>query len=77
MRAYLPVATDGGEPIEGLERSDFVVRQPVVDRSLGERRHIPYAVVNPDDPRNTLAVRDAPGRIGHPGGQFRTGDCFR
>ena len=111
MRAYLPVATDGGEPIEGLERSDFVVRQPVFDRSLGDRRHIPYAVVNPDDPRNTLAVRDAPAgertliprdawqfgrleprrdagcrltaqiqwrrRIGHPGGQFRTGDCFR
>ena len=60
MRAYLPVATDGGEPIEGLLRSDFVVRQPAFGHSLGDRGHIPYAVVNPDDPRNTLTVRDAP-----------------
>ena len=60
MRAYVPVATDGGEPIEGLVRSDLVVRQPAFDHSLGDRGHIPYAVVNPDDPRNVLTVRDAP-----------------
>ena len=60
MRAYVPIATDGGEPIEGLVRSDFVVRQPAFDHSLGDRGHIPYAVVNPDDPRNVLTVRDAP-----------------
>lgn len=59
MRAYLPVATDGGEPIEGLVRSDFVVRQPAFDYSLGDRGHIPYAVVNPDDPRNVLTVKPA------------------
>lgn len=60
MRAYVPVATDGGEPIEGLVRSDFVVRQPAFDHSLGDRGHIPYGVVNPEDPRNVLTVRDAP-----------------
>lgn len=60
MRAYVPVATHDGEPIEGLVRSDFVVRQPAFDHSLGDRGHIPYAVVNPDNPRNTLTVRDAP-----------------
>jgi len=60
MRAYVPVATNGGEPIEGLVRSDFVVRQPAFDHSLGDRGHLPYAVVNPDDPRNVLTVRDAP-----------------
>ena len=60
MRAYVPVATDGGEPIEGLVRSDFVVRQPVFDHSLGDRGHIPYVVVNPDDTRNVLTVREAP-----------------
>ncbi len=60
MRAYVPAATNGDEPIEGLVRSDFVVRQPAFDHSLGDRGHIPYAVVNPDDPRNALTVRDAP-----------------
>ena len=60
MRTYVPVATDGGEPIEGLVRSDFVVRQPAFDHSLGDRGHIPYGVVNPEDPRNVLTVRDAP-----------------
>ena len=60
MRAYVPIATDGGEPIEGLVRSDFVVRQPAFDHSLGDRGHIPYGIVNPDDPRNVLTVRDAP-----------------
>ncbi len=60
MRAHVPVATDGGEPIEGLVRSDFVVRQPAFDHSLGDRGHIPYAVVDPEDPRNILTVRDAP-----------------
>ena len=60
MRAYLPIATDGGESFEGLVRSDFVVRQPAFDHSLGDRNHIPYAVVDPDDPRNTLTVRDSP-----------------
>ncbi len=60
MRAYVPVATDGGDPIEGLVRSDFVVRQPAFDHSLGDRGHVPYAVVNPDDSRNVLTARDAP-----------------
>ncbi|MDE0361537.1 MAG: alpha/beta hydrolase domain-containing protein, partial [Rhodospirillaceae bacterium] len=60
MRAYVPIATDGDEPIEGLVRSDFVVRQPAFDHSLGDRGHIPYGVVNPEDPRNVLTVRDAP-----------------
>ena len=60
MRVYVPIATDSGESIEGLVRSDFVVRQPVFDHSLGDRDHIPYVVADPDDPRNTLTVRDSP-----------------
>ncbi len=59
MRVYPPIATDGGESIEGLVRSDFVVRQPAFDHSLGDRDHLPYAVANPDDPRNSLTVRDS------------------
>ena len=59
MRVYPPVATDNGETIEGLVRSDFVVTERSHDYSLGDRGHIPYAVVDPDDPRNRLTVRDS------------------
>ena len=59
MRVYPPVATGNGETIEGLVRSDFVVTERSYDYSLGDRGHIPYAVVDPDDPRNRLTVRDS------------------
>ena len=60
MRVYAPVATENGRPIQGLVRSDFVVQEQTYDHSLGDRGHIPYVVVNPGDPRNTLTVRDSP-----------------
>ena len=60
LRVYPPIATNGGEPLEGLVRSDFVVTEPTYDYSLGDRGHIPYAVADPEDPRNRLAVRDTP-----------------
>ena len=60
MRVYPPVATDSSHPIQGLVRSDFVVREPTYDHSLGDRGHVPYVVVNPGDLRNTLTVRDSP-----------------
>ena len=51
MRAYLPIATDGGEPIEEVVRSDLVVRQPAFGHSLGDRGHISCAVVTiPETP---------------------------
>jgi hypothetical protein len=59
MRVYPPVATDNGETLEGLVRSDFVVTVRSYDYSLGDRGHIPYAVVDPDDRRNQLTVRDS------------------
>ena len=60
MRVYPPIATRDGEPFEGLVRSDFVVAERTYDYSLGDRGHIPYAVVDPEDPRNQLTVRDSP-----------------
>jgi hypothetical protein len=60
MRVYPPVASEGGTPIFGLVRSDLVVQEPVFDHSLGDRGHVPYAVADPDDPRNVLTVRDTP-----------------
>jgi hypothetical protein len=59
MRMYPPFATDGGKPIRGLVRSDFVPIQPETDHSLADRDHLPYPVADPDAPENVLTVRDA------------------
>ena len=40
MQAYVSVATNDGEPIEGLVRSDSVVRQPAFDRLIPHTRSI-------------------------------------
>jgi len=39
-------------------RSEIIVRERAYDWSLADRSHIPYAVVDPDDPANTMTVRD-------------------
>ena len=58
LRVYPPVATNAGEPIEGLVRSDIFVAEKVYSHSLGDRGHIVYPVADPADPRNVLTVRD-------------------
>jgi hypothetical protein len=58
MRLIAPVATDGGKPIRGLVRSDFVVTGTSFDHSLADRNHVPYPVADPDDPANVFTVRD-------------------
>jgi hypothetical protein len=60
MRVDVPLATDGGRPIEGLVRSDFVVSEPVREHSLGDRGHLPYAAADVGDRASTMSVRDAP-----------------
>jgi hypothetical protein len=59
MRMYPPVATDGGKPIRGLVRSDFVPIQPETDHSLADRDHLPYPVADEGAPENVLTVRDS------------------
>jgi len=59
LRAYLPAIVDGGEPIAGLARSDFVVTEKVFDFTLGDRNHIAYPVSDPMAPENVLTVRDS------------------
>lgn len=66
MRMYAPVATDGGKPIRGLVRADFVVTSSETDHSLADRDHIPYLVADADATENVLTVRDgveAPRRV--------------
>ena len=58
LRVHAPVATNSGEPIEGLVRSDIFVAEEVYSHSLGDRGHIAYPVADPADPRNMLMVRD-------------------
>src|SRR5690606_20729393 len=55
LRAYVPAA----EGVSGLVRSDFVVRQPVFEYSLGDRNHRPYPAIV-DDANATMTVRDSP-----------------
>ena len=58
LRVYAPIATDNGKPIVGIVRSEVIVSRMMYDSSLADRDHIPYPVANPDDPANTLTVRD-------------------
>jgi hypothetical protein len=59
MRMYPPIATDGGKPLRGLVRSDFVPIQKETDHSLADRDHLPYPVADPDARENVLTVRDS------------------
>jgi len=58
VRVYPPVATLNGTPITGLVRSEVIVSEVTYDRSLADRNHQPYEVVNPGDPAHVMTVRD-------------------
>jgi hypothetical protein len=58
VRVYPPMATENGKPIVGIVRSEVIVAKVAFDASLADRDHIAYAVADPDDPANTLSVRD-------------------
>jgi hypothetical protein len=58
VRVYPPVATDNGKPLVGIVRSEVIVARVAFDASLADRDHIAYPVADPDDPANTLSVRD-------------------
>jgi len=58
LRLDAPVAKRDGQPITGLVRAEFTPDRRVTVRSLADRDHIPYPVINPDDPSMQLTVRD-------------------
>jgi hypothetical protein len=58
VRVYPPVVMDNGKPITGIVRSEVIVAKVAHDASLADRDHIAYPVADPDDPANTLSVRD-------------------
>ena len=59
IRLDTPTASQDGEPIRGLVRSDFVVTDRVLSHSLADRSHVPYLVADPQAPENVMTVRDS------------------
>lgn len=63
LRLYAPIARDHGKTITGLIRGDFMLAAkadeiPLGHLILGNIGGTEYPVAQPDDPRNTLTVRD-------------------
>jgi hypothetical protein len=58
LRLYAPVATNNGQPILGLVRSEWEGEKRVTTISLGDRSQIGYSVADPNYPENKLLVRD-------------------
>ena len=64
LKLYAPIAKDNGKTITGLLRGDLMPSKPLDEIPLG---HLitgsiggsEYPVANPNDPRNTLSVRDS------------------
>ena len=64
LKLYAPTAKDNGKTISGLLRGDLMPWKPATEIPLG---HLiqgaiggsEYPVADPDDPRNTLTVRDS------------------
>lgn len=57
LQLHVPVATDGGKPIYGRVRSDWVVDEPANTLPLAHRNHVAYPVADPADTANVLTVR--------------------
>lgn len=51
-------ATGAEEPVVGLVRADHVFSESADILPLGHRNHRAYPVLDPDDPRNVLTVRE-------------------
>ena len=58
LRLYAPVATNNGQPIFGMVRSEWEGDKRVTTISLGDRDQIGYAVADPNYAENRLLVRD-------------------
>ncbi len=58
LRLDVPIATEGGRPIEGLVRCDWTVDERVATLPLGHRNHRPYAIADPEHQDNVLTERD-------------------
>ena len=58
LRINAPIATNHGQPITGLVRSEWEGTQRVTTIPLGDRDEIGYPVADAQDPANKIFVRD-------------------
>ncbi|HEV3056978.1 MAG TPA: alpha/beta hydrolase domain-containing protein [Vicinamibacterales bacterium] len=60
MRMEMPIATEGGKPITGLVRGNFILNERSQTASLADRNHQAYPVLDPASAENVMTVRDEP-----------------
>jgi hypothetical protein len=60
MRMEMPIATDGGRPITGLVRGNFILNERAATAPLADRHHLAYPVVDPASAEHVMTVRDDP-----------------
>jgi hypothetical protein len=60
MRMEIPIATEGGRPITGLVRGNFIPGANASTALVADRGHKPYPVVDPDGPDHVMYVRTLP-----------------
>ena len=60
MRMAIPIATEGGQPITGLVRGNFIPGANATVAAIADRNHEAYPVVDPDSPAHVLYVRTLP-----------------
>jgi len=58
LRIDAPVATDHGQPVYGLVRSEWEGNERVTTIPLGDRNELGYPVSDAKDPANKILVRD-------------------
>ena len=58
LHLYAPIATNHGQPIYGLVRSEWEGDKLVTTIPLGDRTQIGYPVADANDPENRIFVRD-------------------
>jgi len=57
LKLYAPIATEAGQVITGLARTDFTVTATTYFTSLGHRGQKAQPVSDPDSPENVMTVR--------------------
>jgi len=62
VRLYTPVV----KGVTGLVRSEITLDRKATRASVADRGHVPYLVLNPDDPKLSLTVRDRVDGERHP-----------
>src|SRR5262249_5779597 len=64
MRMEMPIATDGGKPITGLVRGNFILNEASPTAPLADRNHLSYPPLDPAGGESVMTVRDEPAAKG-------------